>query len=97
MRRSASETIRNLEMRIAQLEKQSSRINLKSLSNHISKERSDGTGTVGFVEYNARNQTVTFLDGDYEDIVVPVDKLLAQFISEVMGSDLYDSEGDIIS
>ena len=92
MRRSASETIRNLEMRIAQLEKQSSRINLKSLSNHIMEEASDGTGTVGLVEYNARNQTVTFLNGDYEDIVVPVDKLLAQLIREVMGTELSDAE-----
>ena len=96
MRRSASEVIRNLEGRIARLEKQSSRINLKSLDAHIGKERSDGTGTVGFVEYDARSQTVAFLNGDLESIEVPVDKLLAQLISEVMGSDLLDSQGNAI-
>jgi|13_taG_2_1085334.scaffolds.fasta_scaffold00002_294 hypothetical protein len=97
MRRSASETIRNLEDRIARLEGKTAKINLKSLAKHISKKRSDGTGTVGFVEYDARSQTVIFLNGDYEDIVVPVDKLLAQLIREEMGNDLYDLEGNTIS
>lgn len=96
MRRSATEIIKGLETRVAQLEKKSGRINLKALKDHIGTEASDGTGTVGFVEYDARNQTVSFYNGDSEDITVPADKLLAHLIMEEMGADLYDFVGHTI-
>jgi hypothetical protein len=69
---------------------------LKGLQKHIGTKASDGTGTVGFVEYDARSQTVSFLNGDLEAIKVPADKLLAHLINEVMGSDLFDEIGNTI-